>query len=314
MRKHRMFVLGASLAGLTLIASACNSGGDGTSSNSATTSATSPAALGSLTVGVSGAFAENQLVAEMYAQVLEKGGYTVKRELDIADRPVGNKALSTGDLDLKPEYTGFDLPLYDKKAPTNGAPEDVAAALTAAVASAGLVTYAISPANSTNVFVMLPETATANNVTTMTSLGPVSGQLTLGAPPDCTTSDFCIPGLKTTYSVEFKEFKPLDFGGPKTVAALDSGAVDVGELFSLDPTITDNGYTVLTDDMNLQANGNFVPVVRQEVASDALGALLDSVTTTLTDDNMRDMVGQVVNDKKDVSDVATEYLTQLGLI
>jgi len=98
------------------------------------------------------------------------------------------------------------------------------------------------------------------------------------------------------------------------VATIDSGAVDVGELFSLDPTIADKGYTVLTDDKNLQANGNFVPVVREEVASEQLGQLLDSVTTTLTDDNMRDMVGQVLNEKRDVADVAEEYVTGLGLV
>ena len=71
---------------------------------------------------------------------------------------------------------------------------------------------------------------------------------------------------------------------------------------------------MLTDDENLQANGNFVPMVREEVASDELGTLLDSVTTTLTDDNMRDMVGQVQNDKRDVADVASEYLTGAGIL
>ena len=69
---------------------------------------------GEIVVGVSGAFAENQVVAEMYAQVLEADGYTVTRELDIADRAVGNEALAAGEIDLKPEYTGFDLPLYDE--------------------------------------------------------------------------------------------------------------------------------------------------------------------------------------------------------
>ena len=54
---------------------------------------------------------------------------------------------------------------------------------------------------------------------------------------------------------------------------------------------------VLADDQNLQANGNFVPLVREDVASEELGALLDSVTTTLTDENMRDMVGQVQNEQ-----------------
>jgi osmoprotectant transport system substrate-binding protein len=314
MRKHRMFVLGAGLLALSLFAAACSdSGGDGDTGGS-TSASESSAPKPELTVGVSGPFAENQLVAEMYAQVLENAGYTVNRELDIADRVVGNEALVDGEIDLKPEYTGFDLPEYDKNAPTNGDPQAVADALSGAVADDGLVTYAISPANSTNVFVVLPETASANNLTDMSSLAAVAGQFTLGAPPDCPKAAFCIPGLKDTYGIEFAEFKPLDFGGPKTVSAIEAGAVQVGELFSLDPTITDKGFVVLTDDKNLQSNGNFIPIVREEVASEELGALLDSVTTSLTDDNMRDMVGQVLNEKRDVEDVASEYLSSIGLV
>lgn len=316
MRKHRTFVLGASLLALALLASACNSGGDDNTgaTESAAATSESAAAKGDITVGVSNVSAENQLVAEMYAQVLESAGYTVMRELSIQDRGVGNEALSSGDIDLKPEYTGFDLPEYDKNGVANGTPDEVAKALSDAVASEGLVTYAFSPANSTNVFVTTPETAQQNNLTDLSSLAAVAGDLTLGAPPDCPKNVSCIPGLEKTYGVTFAEFKPLDFGGPKTVAAIDAGAVDVGELFSLDPTIADKAYTVLTDDMNLQANGNFIPVVREEVATDELGALLDSVTTTLTDDNMRDMVGQILNEKRDVADVAESYLSGTGII
>jgi osmoprotectant transport system substrate-binding protein len=313
MRKHRMFVLGAGLLALSLVAAACgDSGGDDTGGGATDTASAEP--KGEIVVGVSGAFPENQLVAEMYAQVLEANGYTVTRELEIADRAVGNEALAAGEIDLKPEYTGFNLPLYDKNAPTNGDPQAVADAHAAALEPEGLVTYAISPANSTNVFVVTPETAEANDLSDMSSLAPVAGDLTLGAPPDCPKADFCIPGMKETYGIEFGDFKPLDFGGPKTVAAIESGAVDVGELFSLDPTIQDNGYVVLTDDKQLQANGNFVPVVREEVASEELGALLDSVTTTLTDENMREMVGQVANERRDVADVASEYLTEAGIL
>jgi osmoprotectant transport system substrate-binding protein len=225
MRKHRTFVLGAGLLALAMFAGACSSGGGDNNTGGGGTP--SPAAKGTLVVGVSGAFPENQLVAEMYSQVLENAGYTIKRELDIKSRAVGNAALASGKLDLKPEYTGFDLPEYDKNATTNGDPATVAKALSDAVASAGLVTYAYSPANSTNVFVTTPETAQKNNLTDLSSLAPVAGQMTLGAYADCPTADFCIPGLKETYGIEFGDFKPLDPGAP-TVAALDSGAIDVG--------------------------------------------------------------------------------------
>ena len=311
MRKHRMFVLGAGLLALALFASACSdSGGDDTGGDASPSSEPK----GSITIGVSGAFAENQLVAEMYAQVLEADGYTVSRELDLENREIGDQALESGDIDLKPEYTGFELGFWDPKATTNGSPDEVAGTLADAAAERGLVTYAISPANSTNVFVTLPATAEERSLSDLSSVAPVSGELTLGAPADCPDQPFCIPGLKDVYGIEFGEVRPLDPGGKKTVAALDSGAVDIAEFFSLDPTITDKGYVVLTDDQNLQANGNFVPLVREDVASDALGALLDSVTTTLTDENMRDMVGQVQNEQRELGDVASEYLTGAGIL
>ena len=83
---------------------------------------------------MSGAFPENQLVAEMYAQVLENAGYTVTRELEIADREVSDAALEAGEIDLKPEYTGFELGFWDPKATANGDPRAAADALTQAAA------------------------------------------------------------------------------------------------------------------------------------------------------------------------------------
>jgi osmoprotectant transport system substrate-binding protein len=59
---------------------------------------------GTIVVGVSGSFAENQLVAEMYADVLEHAGYTVERQFDLRSREVSQSALESGQIDLKPEY------------------------------------------------------------------------------------------------------------------------------------------------------------------------------------------------------------------
>ncbi len=313
MRNRRMYVLGASLLALALFASACSdSGGDDTGGEATDTVSAAP--KGELTVGVSGAFTEAQLVAEMYAQVLEADGYTVNRELELAARDVSDAALESGEIDLKPEYTGFELGFWDPKAKANGEPQEVADALAAAATERGFVTYAFSPANSTNVFVTLEETATANNLTDLSSVAAVAPDLVLGAPAECPEQPFCIPGLKETYGIEFGEVRPLDQGGKKTVAAIDSGTVDVAELFSLDPVIGQKGYFVLEDDLNLQANGNFVPLVREDAASAELGTLLDGVTTALTDENMNEMVGQVDLEQRDLAEVVTEFLTGEGLV
>jgi osmoprotectant transport system substrate-binding protein len=313
MRAFRRIVPGAALfAALTLIVAACGSGGD--DDNSPAGGNTSAPPKGEITIGTSFAGPESQVVAEMYAQVLEKAGYTVNRELDIDSRDTGNAALESGDIDLKPEYLGFELPTLDPDADTSGAPEDVAPRLEAAAEANGLVTFAYSPANSTNALVVTRETADANSLSGISDLAPLASDMSLGAPPDCVTASFCAIGLKDTYGVEFAEIKSLDFGGPLTKGALKQGAIDVALLFSLDPEIGTEDWVVLEDDQNLQVVGNILPLVREEVATDELRALLDPVTESLTDEVMIDLVGRIGLDQEDVADVAADHLTAAGLL
>jgi osmoprotectant transport system substrate-binding protein len=313
MRNHRRFALGATMLVLALAAGACSSGGGAT--NTPTGAASSPAVQrGTLTIGVSGAYAENQLVAEMYAQVLEKAGYTIKRQLDLLDRPVSDPALFDGQIDMKPEYLAFELPKLDPNADNTGTAEEVYPRLQAAAKAKGITVLHFSPADSTNVFVVKPETATANNLTNMSSLVPVASQLTLGAPPDCNESATCEKGLKDVYGITFKSIKSLDLGGPKTKAAIDNDAVDVGELFSLDPDIATKGYTVLEDDKHLQGAGNFVPMIRTEKLNDEIASLLNAVTAKLTTDGMLELVTKVQVEHEDVADVAKAFLQSQGLL
>jgi osmoprotectant transport system substrate-binding protein len=133
-----------------------------------------------------------------------------------------------------------------------------------------------------------------------------------GAPPDCSTNKFCAKGLESTYGIVFKEIKPLDFGGPETVAALKSGAIQVGELFST--SVYDPSFKVLVDDKQLEAADNIVPVVRTDVATDGVTELLNAVSAKLTTDGMLAMNKQVDIDHQDVADVAKTFLTDQGLL
>jgi len=263
---------------------------------------------------VSGAFAENQIVAEMYAQVLEKAGYTVKRQLDLATREISQPAIEKGSIDLKPEYLSSLLLFLDPNAQASGDPFDVQAKDNDLLKSKGLEVLTPSPAQDTNVFVANSDTATKYALSTVSSLAPVAGKLTLGGPPECPTRPFCIPGLKSVYGVTFKDFKPLDVGGPQTVAALKSNAVQVGLLFSTDPSITANGFVPLIDDMHLQNAENITPEIRSEVLTDEIRGLLEQVSAAINTTNITTMVGQVVNDKQDPATVAKNFLASVGLL
>ena len=67
---------------------------------------------GDLTVGAV-AFAENQIVAEMYAQVLEQAGFSVDRQTNLRSREILYPALKSGDVDVAPEYLGSLLLFLD---------------------------------------------------------------------------------------------------------------------------------------------------------------------------------------------------------
>ena len=90
-------------------------------------------------------------------------------------------------------------------------------------------------------------------------------RLVFGGPPECPTRPFCLVGLAKVYGLSFKAFVPLDAGGPLTVAALQSGKIGIGLLFTSDPSIVVDGFVLLTDDRHLQASDNLAPVVRSAV-------------------------------------------------
>jgi osmoprotectant transport system substrate-binding protein len=313
MRSSRTAALGATLLAVAILAGACGKSGESAATSSGG-GATSSSPKGTLTIGVSGAFAENQIVAEMYAQVLENAGYTVNTKLDLESREISDKALESSQIDIKPEYLASELLFLDPNATASGDSDAEVQALTPLLQAKGVSLLTPSPAQDTNVFVANSQTAQQFNLTKVTDLAAVADQLTLGGPPECPQRPFCIPGLKNTYGVTFKDFKPLDTGGPQTVAALKSDAVQVGLLFSTDPSIIANGFVPLEDDKHLQNAENITPEVRTAVLNDEITSLLNAVSAKLTTENVTQMVGEVVNDQKDPSDVAKEFLTAQGLL
>ena len=310
MRSSRRFALGAASLALALLLGACGSG----EGDEGTTGTGGTEERGSVTVGVSAAFAENQIVAEMYAQVLEEAGYTVDRQLDLGQREISQPALESGEIHIKPEYLGSLLLYLDPKAEASGDPQANVDLLTPLLEEDGIALLEPSEANDTNAFVVTQETADEHGLASMSDLAPVAGDLTLGGPPECPERPFCIPGLKDTYGVTFGDFKPLDVGGPLTVAALDSGKIDVALLFSTSSVIGDKGWVLLEDDQNLQTAENITPVVSEDVLNDEITELLNAVSAELTTENMTELNGRVEIDKEDPATVATDFLTEAGLI
>lgn len=269
---------------------------------------------GTIVVGVSGAFTENQLVAEMYAQVLEHAGYTVERRFDLRSREISQTALESGEIDLKPEYLSSLLLFVDPNAETSNDGGDVAATLQGVLEPRGISVLAPAPAQDTNQIVANAETADRFDLATVTSLARVADRLTFGAPPECPQRPFCLPGLKRAYGIVFDDFVPLDVGGPTTVEALASDEVQVALLFSTDPSIEANGFVPLTDDRHLQNAENIAPVIRSAALTDDVRRTLDGLSARLTSEDLTALVGRVTIEGEDIPGVARGFLVDTGLV
>jgi osmoprotectant transport system substrate-binding protein len=120
-------------------------------------------------------FAENQIVAEMYAQTLEDAGYTVNRQLALDSREVLQPAIQSGEIDIAPEYISTLLLFLDPEATASGDPDAVRSQLEPLLEAEGQTLLESSTANDTNSFVVTQETADQYGLASVSDLAkPVS--------------------------------------------------------------------------------------------------------------------------------------------
>ena len=264
-------------------------------------------------------FYEQGILAEAYSQILEANGYTVERKFNLGNREIVEPALESGQIDLDAEYLATLLKFVDKNATASTDPKETAKALQAALSPKKLTVLDAAAATDQNGFVVTKDTAAKYNLKKISDLAPVASQLVLGGPPECPspTRPFCIPGLKATYGITFKDFKPLDTGGPLTVAALKGGQIDVGLLFTSDSTIAVNNFVLLDDDKHLQLSDNVAPVVRNDLLAKApsdFKTIINSIASKLTTAELTAMNKQNDVDKTDPKAIAAAWLKRMGLV
>jgi osmoprotectant transport system substrate-binding protein len=286
-----------------LVASACGSAG------------TSGGAKPAITIGSTN-FSEQLVLGELYSQILESNGYAVTRKFNLGNREIVFPALQSGQIDMEADYLATLLAFVDKTATGSTDPKATATALQSALTPKGVTVLDYAPAVDQNGFVVTKATADKYKLAKLSDVAPVGNQLVLGGPAECPNREFCALGLKNKYGITFKEFKPLDTGGPLTVQALVGGQIDVGLLFTSDATIAVRGFVLLADDKQLQLSDNVAPVVRSDYltkAGDDFKKVVNSIAPKLTTAELTGMNKLVEVDKKDPKDVAKEWLKKQGL-
>ncbi|MBP0448296.1 MULTISPECIES: ABC transporter substrate-binding protein [unclassified Kitasatospora] len=301
---RRALALGT-LAALALGATACSSsGGDplGGGSSSAATGAGS----GSTVVVGSANFPENVLLGSIYSQALKAKGVKVEEKFNIGSREVLYGQLQNGSLTVLPEYNGALLAYLGGKAsaPTK---EEVNATL-AKTLPASLALLDSSPAEDKDTLSVSQETADKYGLKSIADLAAKAGELTIGGPPEFKNRQE--QPLKDVYGLSFKEWKPT---GETTANAVKDGTIQIGNVFSTDPKISQLKLVPLADPKGLFGAQNVTPLVNKAGVDAKATAALNAVSAKLDTAGLLTLMKKVAVDKEDPSAVAKEWLKTNGL-
>lgn len=301
MASHRRHALAALVAGLALVAAGC---GD---SDSESTGGDKEITIGAFN------FSESAILGAIYEGALTGEGFSVTVRSNLGNREVVEPALERGEIDLYPGYAATELEHYNKGAgEATPDTDETVQKLRDRLAPKGITALEPSDAIDTNAFAVTKATAEKYKLAKISDLAPVAGELRLGGPPECPTRPFCALGLERTYGLKFKEFKPLDAGGPLSKTALEQGDVDIALIFTSDGAITTKGYVLLEDDKKLQNADNVIPIITEKAATDDARRVLNRVSTLLTTDDLIELNKGADIDKEDPKVLAEQWLKDKG--
>ena len=274
---------------------------------------------GDITVGGAG-FTEMLIMQRIYAAVLTDAGYTVE-VLSVENRETYAPSLESGEIDVVPDYAAAYTEYFnldenpDAETVSSSDVDETITALRGFAEPRGVTVLEPSEAADADAFFVTEDFATENDVTTLSDLAALGQPVVLAAAPECPERTFCQLGLEETYGLDI-EVVPLGYGSLETKEAVKNGEAQLGQSGTTDGTLAAEGLVLLEDDLGLQLAQNLTPLVNSETLAEHpdIEEILDGVSAALTTEILADLNQRVDADRELPEDVASDFLTEAGLI
>ncbi|MFF3838799.1 ABC transporter substrate-binding protein [Streptomyces sp. NPDC001930] len=273
-----------------------------------------------LIVGSAG-FTESDLLAQMYALLLEEAGYGTKI-LSVTNRELYEPALERGQIDVVAEYAATFADWLNAKvngadAPTVGSPDPAATmkALRELATPRGLTVLDAGRAVDQNAFAVTAGFAAEHRLKTLSDLGATGLPIRLAAGDECVRRPYCAPGLREVYGIDITAVDPKGVGTTPAKQAVQNGQDQLVLTTTTDATLDAFGLVLLADDKRLQNADHIVPVVnRARAGGEGVTRALSRLNTVLTTADLARLNEQVDSWRRLPEDVARNYLVARGLV
>jgi osmoprotectant transport system substrate-binding protein len=267
-------------------------------------------------------FTEMQIMAAMYAQVLEKAGYDVTTKL-VSTRDVYIDQMKSGKVDVVPEYLSgladylnIDANGENAKPISSNDPGSTLEGLKPLAEQYNITLLTPSQATDQNAFFVTKDFAEQNSLTALSDVAALGEPVTLAAAEDCVGRSDCEKGLTDVYGIDIKEVLPTGFGSAPTKEAVKDGEAQLGLTGTTDGTLDAMGLMLLEDDKGIQPAQNLIPAVSSQFLDDHpdVAEPLNELSATLTTEDLAQMNVQVDVERQKPEDVAQSYLQEQDLL
>ena len=223
-------------------------------------------------------------------------------------------AMMKGEIDIYPEYTGTGWMEVLKQDLIND-PEELYEEVKKSYDEEFNIYWSnLYGFNDTFGLAMKKDLAEQLNIKSYSDLAAASGDLTFGAEHDFFEREDGLIGLNNTYGMDFKKEVGMDIG--LKYQAVNSGQVDVINIFSTDGKLEEYNMLVLDDDLNFFPSYYAATLVRQEVLDEhpELIKVLGMLDGAINNEEMTVMNYKVEVEKQEPRKVARDFLQGKGIL
>ena len=268
---------------------------------------------------------EGGLLGNIIFLALQNAGLPVQDKLQLGGTPIVRDALTSGQIDIYPEYTG-NAAFFHNEADSpvwKNAAEGYARAAELDK-PAGLTWLTPSPANNTWAIAVRKDVADGGSLKTMSDFGKYvadGGDLKLAASTEFVTSPAALPAFQTTYGFTLTPEQLVQLSGGDTAATIAAAAqqtsgVNAAMVYGTDGGIAPAGLVVMEDDKAVEPVYQPAPVVRDAVLAEhpQIAEVLNPIFEGLDLVTLQELNGRIQVGGEPASAVAKDYLTQKGIL
>jgi len=267
---------------------------------------------------------EGNLLGNVIAQVLKAHGIPVTEKIALGTTPIVRKALTSGEIDIYPEYTGNAAFFFNKADDPawKNASQGYDTAKKLDYAANHLVWLTPAPANNTWGVAVLAPVAQSQHLKTLSDFGKWTvggGKVKLAASAEFVNSPSALPSFEKAYGFKLKPDQLVVLSGGDTAATIKAAAnqtdgVNAAMVYGTDGGIAAARLQILEDDRHDQPVYAPVPVIRESVLRQypQIAAIVKPLMESFDRELLQRLNERVQIDGESDEAVALDYLKNKG--